>query len=257
MAAWWSGDVADLLATRARGDRATPGAASGRDPPPQSRHPASRVAAADRSVADGAAGLPEHLAHPVRISAASAGTADRCRPADRARHCRAGVQGRRHVDQRARSPADRGLRARSLRLPRRKPDPSGRADPGGDRGAASATRVAAAVARCDAGVCGVCATLGSLLRDIVARIPATVQAFDARAWEAAPYRPVPTIVEAATMLYNRHGVTEIAEARADVGNLGRTTDAIRRAVDTARAELRPSTYCSSPAYLAPARRCAA
>ena len=82
------------------------------------------------------------------------------------------------------------------------------------------------------------ATLGSLLRDIVARIPATVQAFEMRAWEAAPYRPVPTIVEAATMLYNRHGVAEIAEARADVGNLGRTTDAIRHAVETARAQLR-------------------
>ena len=80
--------------------------------------------------------------------------------------------------------------------------------------------------------------LGSLLRDIVARVPATVQAFDARTWEAAPYRPVPTIVEAATMLYNRHGVSEIAEARADVGNLGRTTDAIRRAVDAAHAQLR-------------------
>ena len=40
------------------------------------------------------------------------------------------------------------------------------------------------------------------------------------------------------MLYNRHGVAEIAEARADVGNLGRTTDAIRHAVETARAELR-------------------
>jgi len=82
------------------------------------------------------------------------------------------------------------------------------------------------------------ATLGPLLRDIVARVPATVQAFDGRAWEVAPYRPVPTIVEAATMLYNRHGVAEIAEARADVGNLGRTTDAIRDAVDAARAQLR-------------------
>ena len=56
-----------------------------------------------------------------------------------------------------------------------------------------------------------------------------------RAWEAAPYRPVPTIVEAATMLYNRHGVADIAAARADVGNLTRTTDAIRRAVEAARA----------------------
>ena len=39
------------------------------------------------------------------------------------------------------------------------------------------------------------------------------------AWEAAPYRPVPTIVDAARLLYARHGVAEIATARADVGNL--------------------------------------
>ncbi len=71
-------------------------------------------------------------------------------------------------------------------------------------------------------------TLGPLLRDVAARIPVGAQVLDARAWEAAAYKPVPTIVEAATMLYNRHGVAEIAEARADVGNLSRTTDAIRQ-----------------------------
>ncbi len=71
------------------------------------------------------------------------------------------------------------------------------------------------------------------------RIPKAARALDARAWEAAPYRPVPTIVEAATMLYNRHGVADIAEARADVGNLGRTTDAISHAVEAAR--MRPAT----------------
>ena len=82
------------------------------------------------------------------------------------------------------------------------------------------------------------ATLGPLLQDIATRIPAPMQPLDAHAWEGAPYRPVPTIVEAATMLYNRHGVADIAAARADVANLGRTTAAICRAVDAARAELR-------------------
>jgi hypothetical protein len=77
------------------------------------------------------------------------------------------------------------------------------------------------------------ATLPALLRDIAERIPIAAHQIDTRAWENAPYRPVPTIVEAATMLYNRHGVAEIAEARADVDNLGRTTDAIRRAVGQA------------------------
>ena len=81
-------------------------------------------------------------------------------------------------------------------------------------------------------------TFGPLLKDIAARVPVTPQVLDARAWEAAAYRPVPTIVEAATMLYNRHGVAEIAEARADVGNLNRTSDAISHAVDAARAESR-------------------
>ena len=80
-------------------------------------------------------------------------------------------------------------------------------------------------------------TLEPLIQEVVARLPRTARALDARAWEAAAYRPVPTIVEAATMLYNRHGVAEIAAARADVGNLHRTTDTVRRAVEAAHADL--------------------
>jgi hypothetical protein len=67
------------------------------------------------------------------------------------------------------------------------------------------------------------ASLAALLRDIVAIIPVPARPLDARTWEDAPYRPVPTIIEAATMLYSRHGVGDIAAARADVGNLGKTT----------------------------------
>jgi hypothetical protein len=81
-------------------------------------------------------------------------------------------------------------------------------------------------------------TLKGLLCDIDARLPRARRPLDMHAWEAAPYRPVPTIVEAATMLYNRHGVADIAQARADVGNLTRTTDAICRAIDVARNDLR-------------------
>jgi hypothetical protein len=75
----------------------------------------------------------------------------------------------------------------------------------------------------------------ALVHAIVARIPATKRPLDVLAWEAAPYRPVPTIVEAATMLYRRHGVAEIAAARADVGNLTRTSGAIAAAIVQARA----------------------
>jgi hypothetical protein len=77
--------------------------------------------------------------------------------------------------------------------------------------------------------------LPALVHDIVARIPIAQRPLDPSAWEAAPYRPVPTIVEAATMLYRRHSVPEIAAARADVGNLTRTSDAIAAAIAQARA----------------------
>ncbi len=63
--------------------------------------------------------------------------------------------------------------------------------------------------------------------------PATVR-LDGAAWLDARYRPVPTIVEAATMLYARNGVAEIAQARADTANLTRTAQAITRAVDAAK-----------------------
>ncbi|MGH7040615.1 MAG: DUF2075 domain-containing protein, partial [Acetobacteraceae bacterium] len=49
-------------------------------------------------------------------------------------------------------------------------------------------------------------TLPGLLAELAARVPTPATALDGAAWEAAPYRPVPTIVEAARMLYARHGV---------------------------------------------------
>jgi hypothetical protein len=57
---------------------------------------------------------------------------------------------------------------------------------------------------------------------------------DGAAWLDAPYRPVPGIVEAATMLFARHGVAEIAAARADAAKLRETSEAIARAVAQAR-----------------------
>ena len=57
---------------------------------------------------------------------------------------------------------------------------------------------------------------------------------DGRAWLAAAYRPVPGIIEAATMLYGRHGVAEIAAAGADRDSLNHTTAAIARAIREAR-----------------------
>jgi hypothetical protein len=77
-------------------------------------------------------------------------------------------------------------------------------------------------------------SIGPLLTGIMQRLPPPSRAIDVAAWEASPYRPVPTIVDAARTLYGRHRIDDIRAARADVGNLTRTTDAIVAAVANAR-----------------------
>jgi hypothetical protein len=79
------------------------------------------------------------------------------------------------------------------------------------------------------------AGLAALIGRVQASVPAPRVPLDGAAWLAAPYRPVPGIVEAATMLYARNGVAEIAAARADAANLTRTTAAIARAIEGAKA----------------------
>ncbi len=78
------------------------------------------------------------------------------------------------------------------------------------------------------------ATLPALLRAIQAAIPAPATPLDAAAWRSAPYRPVPSVLEAAAMLFDRHRSAEMTAARADAANLTRTTAAIRAAVERAR-----------------------
>jgi hypothetical protein len=80
------------------------------------------------------------------------------------------------------------------------------------------------------------ATLPSLLAETLARIDHRGVAFEA--WEHGTYRPVPTIIEAALMLYRKHGVEDIKAARADANNLTETTDAILQAVQDGRTESR-------------------
>ena len=59
---------------------------------------------------------------------------------------------------------------------------------------------------------------------------------DTVAWLDAPYQPVPTIVDAACMLYARHNVADIRAARTDAVNLRATSDAILREIDLARTQ---------------------
>lgn len=82
-------------------------------------------------------------------------------------------------------------------------------------------------------VCGH-ASLGAALRWVQAELPRAVLPLSPAAWLEGAYRPVPTIVEAATMLYARNGVAEIATARSDAANLTRTAQAIARAVADAQ-----------------------
>ena len=72
--------------------------------------------------------------------------------------------------------------------------------------------------------------LGVLLVRVMHQIGPPPIPLDAAQWVQGAYRPVPTIIEAACMLYSRHGVAEIAQARSDQRNLRETTQAIRAAV---------------------------
>lgn len=75
--------------------------------------------------------------------------------------------------------------------------------------------------------------LGQVMRAIAAGHAAT--AFDPAAWEASGYRPTPTIIQAATVLYERHSVADIARTDADAINLTRTEAAVASAIEACRA----------------------
>jgi hypothetical protein len=77
-------------------------------------------------------------------------------------------------------------------------------------------------------------SLHDLLTQLQRRASKTDPSIDIETWEAAPYRPVPTIVDAARLLYARHAVTDLRAARADVLNLSRTREAIANAIIEAK-----------------------
>lgn len=69
---------------------------------------------------------------------------------------------------------------------------------------------------------------------LVGTAPASQPPLVADTWLAQPYRPVPNVIEAASMLYQRNGVADLRAARAELGNLRSTTDAIASAIAAAR-----------------------
>jgi hypothetical protein len=73
------------------------------------------------------------------------------------------------------------------------------------------------------------------LRRLLVRLAGESHApIDPAAWMAAPYRPVPPIIEAARLLYSRHRVDDILDASAGVESLARTSTAIRAALQAAQ-----------------------
>lgn len=85
-------------------------------------------------------------------------------------------------------------------------------------------------------ICCNAGNLATVLQSMLDCIGPSTPALDVDGWENAPYRPVPSIIAAAGMLYARHGVSEISAARSDAHNLTRTTEAIRRIVAETRAQ---------------------
>ena len=64
---------------------------------------------------------------------------------------------------------------------------------------------------------------------------ATGRPLDATAWDASPYQPTPTIIEAARSLYARHTVHDITRSDAGAVNLAATSGCIERIIAAAKA----------------------
>ncbi len=76
------------------------------------------------------------------------------------------------------------------------------------------------------------AGLGALIESICAR--QSFPTLDIDAWIAKGYRPTPTIVEAAQVLYRTHNVTDISRSDAGAKNLQETSASVNAVIDQAR-----------------------
>jgi hypothetical protein len=63
---------------------------------------------------------------------------------------------------------------------------------------------------------------------------------DVAAWEASPYKPTPTIIEAAQALYKGHSVKEISRSDSGAINLSKTSDAIDEIINQSKKENKKS-----------------
>ena len=70
------------------------------------------------------------------------------------------------------------------------------------------------------------------IRTVIGQLPCTH--LNAEEWAASPYRPTPTIVEAAQALYQGHDVEEISRSEAGAENLSRTAAYVSKVTDEAK-----------------------
>ncbi len=82
-------------------------------------------------------------------------------------------------------------------------------------------------------------TFEATLRDIAAASPFG-PVLESESWRDAPYQPVPSLIEAARMLYAQHGVAEIRAAHAGHHHLAATRAAIGEAIALAASDRRPT-----------------
>jgi hypothetical protein len=74
--------------------------------------------------------------------------------------------------------------------------------------------------------------LSSALHHIIRSFP--VKQLNPKIWETSPYRPTPTIIEAAQALYAGHGVGDISRNDAGAINLAQTSEQLFRIIDQAK-----------------------
>ena len=74
--------------------------------------------------------------------------------------------------------------------------------------------------------------LVATMRTVMEHLPRSH--LNAEEWAASPYRPTPTIVEAAQALYRGHDVEEISRSEAGADNLSRTAAYVSKVIDEAK-----------------------
>lgn len=75
-------------------------------------------------------------------------------------------------------------------------------------------------------------SLGPILKELTDQLSDKPFSFDQ--WLSSPYKPTPTIIEAAQALYRGHDVKEIARSDAGASNLNQTTETINRIINDSK-----------------------